>query len=94
MDSSSVFSLVGKYPNPSDPVKPGCGPGGLFWYMKRFAKSRSHAGGVFRGIGERPNKQKTPVPATAEIGRFFASERSLALLADSVKTLSLVNRWP
>ena len=25
-------------------------------------KSRSHANGVFRGIGERPNKQKTVRP--------------------------------
>ncbi len=25
-------------------------------------KSRSHANGVFRGIGERPNKQKTVLP--------------------------------
>ena len=44
-------------------------------------KSRSHANGLFRGIGNLPNKQKTPDSARAEIGRFFASEYSLALLA-------------
>ena len=34
-----------------------------------------------RGIGERPNKQKPSGSAEAEIGRFCASECSLALLA-------------
>ena len=34
-----------------------------------------------RGIGELPNKQKPSNHAKAEIGRFYASECSLALLA-------------
>ena len=44
-------------------------------------KSRSHANGVFRGIGERPNKQRTPDAAKAVIGQFPASVMTLALLA-------------
>lgn len=31
-------------------------------------KSRSHAGGVFRGIGDLPNKQEKSDSAEAEIG--------------------------
>ena len=34
-----------------------------------------------RGIGEHPNKQKPSDYAKTEIGRFYASECSLALLA-------------
>lgn len=44
-------------------------------------KSRSHAIGVFRGIGERPTSKKPAVSAKAEAGRFCACECSHALLA-------------
>lgn len=37
--------------------------------------------GTIRGIGERPNKQRTPDAAKAVIGQFPASVMTLALLA-------------
>lgn len=44
-------------------------------------KSRSHAGGVIRGLGTAPTSKKTSDSARAEIGRFSACVITQALLA-------------
>ena len=49
---------------------------------QRFRRNRvAVPQGIIRGIGERPNKQRTPDAAKAVIGQFPASVMTLALLA-------------
>ena len=49
---------------------------------QRFRRNRvAVPQGTIRGIGERPNKQRTPDAAKAVIGQFPASVMTLALLA-------------
>ena len=52
-------------------------------------KSRSHAGGVFRGIGALPNKQENVRFAEAEMGRFLPDGGHKALLASYSVTFIL-----